>query len=152
MPVSIRFTQAVARRLLLGTAMPWGTDWTVRLCAAPAGVISADTQLADLGAVLTGISNLTWSIQDYVAPNPQATPPVAEVTPCASCGPLSWTNANSDRLPVIFRTVVVTAFNSARGANEPIIWEPLSPEVTLEYGKTFSLDTFRFRIKEVSDG
>jgi len=147
---SIAFAKAMAQRFLAGTAPPWSdASWKAVLVSESA--IRDGMTLDQLTQVLDQKAATAWMVQEYVAPDPEAVPPVEEVLPYVTpSSAISWTNGSGEA--VEFRSIVFVATNATTGKQDVLFWEVLDEPVTIPNGDTWTLSTFKFRIAELADG
>ncbi len=147
---SSAFAVALAKRFLAGTAPQWG-DASWKMVLVRESAIRDGMTLDQLSQVLDQKAATAWTVQEYVAPDPEGTPPVEEVLPYATpSSAISWTNGGGE--PVEFGAIVCVASNATTGKQDVLFWEVLTSPVTLPIGDTWTLSTFKFRIAELADG
>lgn len=147
---SIAFAKAMAQRFLTGTTPPW-SDASWKAVLVGEATIRDGMTLDQLSQVLDQKTATAWDVQEYVAPDPEESPPIEEVLPYATpSSAISWTNNTGDA--VLFRAVLIVATNSETGKQDVLFWEVMDEPVTIPDGDTWTLSTFKFRIAELADG
>ena len=135
MPCASAFTKALAHAALLGTTVPW-SNWRVALVAESA--IKDGTTIDQLMPVLEQQEAGGWTMHDYVAPDPEHVPPIAESLPymALSSSPI-WTNHEDHT--VTFAAIVFVGTNAA-GKQEVLFWEVLANAITLQRERHVHID------------
>ncbi len=134
------FVRAIARRIGLGEAMPWGT-WKVALLSTATTSIGPTALDSDVELALAELKNVPgWTVTPYsegVTPNAAMTAPAA------------WTHSGETAVTVRTVAIVADSLDPERTL-DLLCWQGLSEAKTLEPGDTFTLDSFTLELAEVT--
>jgi len=147
--IAPRWSQAVARKILSGTALPWSDYQIVPLQDTTVG---DDAAYDDLTPAFDPTDADEWSVQDYVPPDP-GPPEVVEVLPYAYLDMEtmpSWVNNSEEAVTV--NSFAVIAWNAGESATEILFWKPAELPIEIPVGDSLLLDGFTLKLSEVLDG
>lgn len=150
MPSSVDFIKAFAKKCLLGTSMPWQeSSWLISLVEE--GSIRSGMTLDQLTLVMDSKAATSWDVVSFQEESEDpAILPKAVLT-----DPPEWVNEESS--PVIFRSVVVTGYNTETEKDDILFWAVLGEAESEGYievealGSYFLPADFGFEIHELTE-
>jgi len=147
--VSDTFAYWAARMLVIpGTSVPWTS---YKLAPLSVEELPKDASYDPSWEALPPKTIGSWSIQEYVAQDKEAEPPVAEVLPYAylETPPSAWVNDESVDVEIYILAVI--GYNAENQEWELLFWEPLDTMETVAPGETFKVTEVTFKLMELQD-